>query len=410
MSFGDSAATVNLPAADPEKQYLLYLHIPFCVVLCPFCSFHRVQFREDRARQYFSALRAEIRQATEAGFRFHEVYIGGGTPTVLPDELIATVSLIRELHPVNRISVETNPDDLNDERLPRLRDVGVNRLSVGVQSFDDTLLREMQRYEKYGSGEQIKQSLIRVKGEFDTLNVDMIFNFPHQTEASLDADLQTLTAGINADQVSFYPLMSSGSTSRSMSKEMGEVDYGREKAFYDLIVMRMLDAGYRRSSAWCFSQNNSMIDEYITQQDEYLGLGSGAFSFLQGSIYASTFSINHYLTLIETGRTGIVRQRSVGRVDHMRYFMMMRLFSGSLRLLEAESLFDGEFRQSLQAELLGLSLIGAINIDAQEIRLTEHGYYVWVIMMREFFTGVNNLRDEMRLNIHSEIDLLPAYP
>jgi len=410
MSFADSAATVDLPAADPEKQYLLYLHIPFCVVLCPFCSFHRVQFREDRARQYFAALRAEIRQATEAGFRFNEVYIGGGTPTVLPDELIATVGLVRELHPVIRISVETNPDDLNDERLPQLRDVGVNRLSVGVQSFDDTLLREMQRYDKYGSGEQIKQRLIRVKGEFETLNVDMIFNFPHQTETSLEADLQTLTAGINADQVSFYPLMSAGSTAKSMSKEMGEVDYGREKALYELIVMRMLDAGYRRSSAWCFSQNNSMIDEYITQQDEYLGLGSGAFSFLQGSIYASTFSINHYLTLIETGRTGIVRQRSVGRVDHMRYFMMMRLFSGSLSLLEAESLFGGEFRQSLHAELLGLSLIGAIDIDAQEIRLTEHGYYVWVIMMREFFTGVNNLRDEMRLNIHNETDLLPAYP
>lgn len=406
MSFGAADATVSMPPPNAAKRYLLYLHIPFCVVLCPFCSFHRVQFQEDRARSYFAALRAEIQQVTDAGFRFGEVYIGGGTPTVMPDELIATVNLIRALHPVERISVETNPDDLDDERLPQLHDVGVNRLSVGVQSFDDRLLREMQRYEKYGSGEQIKQRLLRVEGEFETLNVDMIFNFPHQSETSLATDLHVLTAEVNADQVSFYPLMTSGSTARSMRKEMGEVDYGREKKLYQLIVRHMLEAGYRRSSAWCFSRDAGMIDEYITQQDEYLGLGSGAFSFLGGSIYASTFSINHYLALIAAGRTGIVRQRAVGRVDHMRYFMVMRLFSGCLELATAETLFEGHFQESLRAELLGLRLIGAITIDATHIRLTERGYYVWVVIMREFFTGVNSLREEMRLNIHSESELL----
>jgi len=406
MSFGAADVPVDLPAADIEQRYLLYLHIPFCVVLCPFCSFHRVQFQEDRTRAYFAALRAEIQRVTDAGFRFDEVYIGGGTPTVLPEELIATVNLVRTLHPVERISVETNPDDLDDERLPQLHNVGVNRLSVGVQSFDDRLLSEMQRYEKYGSGTQIKQRLRRVAGEFETLNVDMIFNFPHQGEASLTADLHVLTAEINADQVSYYPLMTAGSTARSMRKEMGEVDYGREKTFYQLIVRHMQHAGYRRSSAWCFSRVAGMIDEYITQRDEYLGLGSGAFSYLGGNIYASTFSINHYMALVSAGRTGIVRQRAVSRIDQMRYFMVMRLFSGCLELREAEAIFDGRFRESLRAELLGLRLIGAITIDATHIRLTERGYYVWVVMMREFFTGVNNLREEMRLHIHDESKLL----
>ena len=74
------------------------------------------------------------------------MYIGGGTPTVMPDELTATVRLVRDLHPMSRISAETNPDDLDDSKLPQLHDVGINRLSVGVQSFDDNLLRKMQRY------------------------------------------------------------------------------------------------------------------------------------------------------------------------------------------------------------------------------------------------------------------------
>lgn len=410
LSFGDSVTTVQLPPVDPMRSYLLYLHIPFCIVLCPFCSFHRVQFREERTRRYFAALRKEIERASNAGYRFSDVYIGGGTPTVLPDELIATVNRIRDLHRVEHISIETNPDDLVDEQLLQLRDVGVDRISVGVQSFDDALLREMQRYEKYGSGEQIKQRLIQVAGQFETLNVDMIFNFPHQTEASLEADLRTITEEVCADQVSFYPLMTTRSTARSMRAEMGVVDSKREKAFYRLITDRMLSAGYRRSSAWCFSRTDAMIDEYITEQDEYLGLGSGAFSFLGDSFYASTFSINHYLALVDDGQTGIVRQRTVGRVDHMRYYLMTRLFSGSLDIGVAEASFDGQFRRSLRLELLGLRLTGAIRIDSGKIRLTERGYYLWVMMMREFFTGVNTLREEMRLNIHDESDLLTKTP
>ena len=80
------------------------------------------------------------------------------------------------LHPIACVSAETNPDDLGNAELSRLEDVGVNRVSVGVQSFDDSLLKEMQRYEKYGSGQQIRTRLKSVAGTFDTLNIDMIFN------------------------------------------------------------------------------------------------------------------------------------------------------------------------------------------------------------------------------------------
>lgn len=408
LSFGDASAASRLPSPCVAKNYLLYLHIPFCEVLCPFCSFHRVQFQRERAQKYFAAIRREVQHATECGYHFGELYVGGGTPTVLPDELVATIQLIRELHPVTRISVETNPDDLDGEHLNNLLDVGVSRLSVGVQSFDDQLLREMQRFDKYGSGAKIRQRLNAAQGKFATLNVDLIFNFPRQSEASLRRDLGILTQEIGADQVSFYPLMSTGTSVKSMRKALGTVNYDRESKYYEMIAAHMLAAGYQRSSAWCFSRSSSMIDEYITQQDQYLGLGSGAFSFLGDSFYASTFSINHYLKLIAAGGSGIVRRRQVSRVDHMRYFLMMRLFSGVLDLDDAESMFDGLFRRTLRAELLGLRLLGATTNSAHSIRLTERGYYLWIMMMREFFTGVNRLRDEMRLQIRDEQESFPA--
>ena len=162
MSFPEAPADVHLPNPVAGRNYPLYLHVPFCVVLCPFCSFHRVEFKENRAREYFSALRREIGMATKLGYTFNELYVGGGTPTVLPNELVQTLKLVRSLHPIERISVETNPHDLDADNLSELRKAGVSRLSVGVQSFDDNLLREMQRYDKYGSGAEIQAHLQQV--------------------------------------------------------------------------------------------------------------------------------------------------------------------------------------------------------------------------------------------------------
>jgi len=400
--FDDDRSTAQLPEAASDRQYLLYLHIPFCAVLCPFCSFHRVEFREAKAARYFQALRQEIELAGRAGFRFSELYVGGGTPTVMPEELATTIDLVRKIHPVRRISVETNPDDLENERVLKLRDIGVNRLSVGVQSFDDRLLKEMQRHDKYGSSEQIHRRLKAALGHFDTLNVDMIFNFPHQTQSSLDADLTILTDDIGVDQVSFYPLMSADATRKAMNKEIGIVNYDREKRYYEIIASHMLAAGYTRSSTWCFSRGTSMVDEYIAEIEQYLGLGSGAFSYLDGALYASTFSINHYINQIEAGIPGIVRRSQLSRHEQMRYYLLMQLFGGSLDLEAAEERFDNRFCRELRPELAALQIIRATRRSGENLHLTERGYYLWVIMMREFFSGVNEFREQMRHNISGE--------
>ena len=92
LNFSAPSADLSLPAPEPDKTYLLYLHVPYCTVLCPFCSFHRVQFKTGRATRYFDCLRREIDIVTADGYVFDELYVGGGTPTVLPDELIQTLS------------------------------------------------------------------------------------------------------------------------------------------------------------------------------------------------------------------------------------------------------------------------------------------------------------------------------
>lgn len=408
MTFPEAAAETGLPTADPNRHYLLYLHIPYCTVLCPFCSFHRVKFKRNSAERYFQCLRREIELVTDAGFRFDELYVGGGTPTVLPEQLIRTIQHLRDLHPIAGISVETSPNDLDNDRLLQLREVGINRLSVGVQSFDDNLLREMQRLEKYGSGREICNHLRHMEGIFDTLNVDMIFNFPHQTTTSLRRDLDILVDELGVDQVSFYPLISVASTRKKMLRAMGRVDYSREREFYRVIADHMLSAGYTRSSAWCFSRKAGMFDEYIAEREEYVGLGSGSFSYLQGSLFASTFSINHYLWLVGAGKSAALRRRDLTEREQMRYYLLMQLFGGSLDKAMAETRFDSKFQRTLWPELAALHTIGAVSNSGEKLTLTENGYYLWIMMMREFLTAVNSLRDQMRHNIAHEKAILRA--
>lgn len=408
LSFEESAAGIRLPATGPDQTHLLYLHIPYCVVLCPFCSFHRVEFKQQDTEHYFACLRKEIMLATDAGFRFDELYVGGGTPTVLPDELLRTIELVQEQHPISCVSVETNPDHLRRDKLLKLHEVGVTRLSVGVQSFDDTLLHEMHRFDEYGSSAQIMDRLQKMRGIFETLNVDMIFNFPHQTEASLRRDLDILVEEIAVDQVSFYPLMTVDSTRRKMLRTMGSVDHSRERGLYRIIADRMLSAGYSRASAWCFSRKPGMFDEYIAEREEYVGLGSGSFSNLQGSLFVSTFSINHYCRLVEDGNTGTVARREMTTRDQMRYYLLMQLFGGSLHRAAAETRFDGRFQRTMWPELAALRAVGAIRSSSETIALTERGYYLWIVFMRNFFIGVNTLRDRMRNHIAGDSEIVNA--
>ena len=402
MSFGPEMEASVTPNPVPGRQYLLYVHIPFCESLCPFCSFHRVEYTVGKAAPYFVALREEIRHYKELGFEFSEVYLGGGTPTVNPEELAETIALIRSLFAIERISAETNPNHLDAARLEVLADCGISRLSVGVQSFDDDQLKNMQRYASYGSCEQIIEHLQGAAGIFQTLNIDMIFNLPMQTHESLARDLDIIRNRIGVDQVSFYPLMAAKETRRRIEREMGRVSPEREESFYNMIRTAMTEP-FRPASAWCFSRGSDMIDEYIVDHEEYVGVGSGAFSYLNGKMYATTFSIPRYRDLIPRHGTGITRARELTRLEQHQYHFMTNLFGLSMSKAAARERFGDAYFRTLWKEFLVFRLLGALEEDGDLVRLTDRGMYYWVVMMREFLTGVNRLRDEMRAHINQEL-------
>lgn len=379
----------------------LYVHVPFCEVLCPFCSFHRVPHCHGQAVRYFALLREEIRRYHAAGYGFSGVYFGGGTPTTEPGELAETIRLVRSLFAVREISVETNPKDLRPEVLDLLGTAGVTRLSVGVQSFDDTLLREMERRDKYGSGQEIAENLRRAAGRFATLNVDLIFNQPHQSLASFQRDLAIFQT-LGANQVSCYPLMTSPTVRRRMSGVMGLPDSRRLREFYRTIL-RELAPGFAPTSAWCFTRRGQGSDEYIVAAENYVGVGSGAFSYLDGTLYAATFSLATYEQRIARGLTGITTRHRLSSGDALRYALLVRLFGLGLDREWALRRHGPAFFRTLWGELRTLEIGGAVRRDAAGWRLTERGMYWLMLMMSEFFESVNTYRDAMRIHVHEEL-------
>ena len=405
----------RMPAPVPGQPYMLYMHVPFCERLCPYCSFNRFPFREDRAVPYFENMRKEMRMLKDLGYDFDSVYIGGGTPTIMIDELCETIDQARDLFSIREVSSETNPNHLIPSYLEKLKG-RVQRLSVGVQSFDDDLLRQMDRYEKYGCGQEILERIGEASPYFVSMNADMIFNFPAQTEDSLIRDIEMVVAS-GASQTTFYPLMASPSVQRSMAATVGAVDYNREQRFYEIICDLLLGdlphgapGLFELGSAWTFNRRgtgaageDAMIDEYVVDYEEYPAIGSGGITYLGENMYVNTFSVREYNEAIESGRMSMMGKTTFSLRDRMRYRFMMQLFGLRLDKRQFKRDFGMSIERGLPVEMAFMRTCGAFAIDNDdELTLTPKGRYLVVVMMRQFFIGVNNLRDQARAALTGE--------
>lgn len=401
----------RVPAPEPGKRYMLYAHVPFCERLCPYCSFNRFPFSEDRAKPYFENMRKEMRMLKDLGYDFESLYVGGGTPTIMIDELCETIDQARDMFSIKEVSSETNPNHLIPSYLDKLKG-RVQRLSVGVQSFDDGLLKQMDRYDKYGSGDEIVARIQEASPYFVSMNADMIFNFPAQTEDILINDIERVIES-GASQTTFYPLMASPSVERSLARTVGKVDYQREQLFYQ-IIDELLCGGdkplFTHGSAWTFNRldtaaaaEDAMIDEYVVDYEEYPAIGSGGITYLGSNLYVNTFSVRDYNADIEAGRMSIMGKTTFSKRDRMRYRFMMQLFGGRLDKRAWFRDFECTVEAGLPVETAFMKLSGAFDKDTDdEITLTAKGRYLLVVMMRQFFIGVNNLRDQARAALPGE--------
>jgi len=374
----------------PGEQLSLYIHIPFCRKLCPFCCFNRYLFKEAEAKIYYRNLRRELDLYIQKGFTFSEFYFGGGTPTVMLDELLSFIDYLKSKFHVKAISLETTPLELNPETIAALKKAGVNRLSLGVQSFDDAMLKSMGR--TVCSGEETRQRIALAADQFDTLNIDLIFNFPFQTVDKFKSDIEIFKQ-LGAGQVTFYPLMPSPHKKEAMERRFDKVNNHTEKAYYDLILQEIFDSGFQPSTVWCFSKGKRMIDEYIVDYADYIGIGAGSVSLVNGYFYVNSFTLEGYGSRVQTGHLPIARMRRLSEKEYLRYYLLTKLFGTKIDKIQFKQQFGVDIRQKLSTELRLLKLAGATSESQNEITVTRRGMYTVSVMMREFFASLNTLRE-----------------
>lgn len=381
------------PQPDPTKSYLLYLHIPFCKVFCPYCSFHKYNFDEKKAREYFATLRKEIRIAKERGFRFSSVYIGGGTPTILPDELASTIDLVRELFDIDELSCEADPD-ISDALIDLLKE-RVDRLSVGIQSLDDKRLEQTKRCNKFGTADEQVENIKKLIANFKIVNCDLIFNFPDQTAEELREDIQKLKA-LSPQQISMYPLMYSPSVRKEIETNMGAVQNKKEYALYK-VILDELGSDYVQNSCWAFSKKGiTLIDEYVVDHVEYLGLGSGAFGFIDGTLYINTFALDEYKQRVDSNQFSTARHKSYSPKEILSYRLMVDMFGFGFSVENLADRYGAHAKKKLAIELFLLKLF---KITDKNYQLTTFGKYIFLILMKEFYIGMDYVRETSREGI-----------
>ena len=266
----------------------VYVHIPFCEKKCGYCDFNVYSgYKAESQARYVDALCEEIRRRAD-GQTILTIFIGGGTPTLLPAESLGRIlSELRAGFAVPEgveITVEANPNDATPEKLSALKEFGVNRLSFGVQTFDDGLLKQIDRVHSARQAVDALQ-MARAAG-FENLSLDLMFGLPRQTLKGWDATLEKALS-LNVPHLSMYGLMVEEGTAFWARRERGKLplpEHDTEAAMFGLAQERAEAAGLRRYelSNYALPGFESKHNSLYWRNDPYFGFGAGAWSYLGG--------------------------------------------------------------------------------------------------------------------------------
>jgi coproporphyrinogen III oxidase-like Fe-S oxidoreductase len=365
----------------------LYLHVPFCHNLCPYCPYHRVMFDAGLFGRYETAVHQEIdlraRQMSESLCassgerpRIGSLYVGGGTPTVAPEALAGLVAHLADAFGrPGDVCVELHPAAMDDECLRLLRATGVTMLSIGVESLSDRLLGLIGRSHDAGTAENAVRRAIALG--FDSINVDLMFALPTQTIDELDDDLGRVLA-LGVDQVSTYPIF--GFPYTEWGQRLGLAKIGRPpgsmiRRMLDLIRRRCREHGLEQCAVWSFLRPSKKKFSSITRH-HYLGFGPSAASMTGSRFFVNTFSIEAYAAALPE-RSSVALVLPVSRRLEMSYWLYWRVYEMKLGIADFRDLF-GEDLDAIFGPLLRLlTRMGMVERTDNCYRVTEHAAY-WV--------------------------------
>ena len=329
-----------------NKVKSLYIHIPFCEHLCDYCDFPKLQYFRNFAIKYLDALEKEL-CSYQINHQLNTIYVGGGTPTALEDDLF--VELLEIIKPYSQrvieYTFECNPESLSDFKLQKMKEYGVNRLSIGVESTNDEILKAINRHHTF---EDVKNAISRAKSYgFDNINVDLILGLPGSDKTQLKRDLDNLLS-LGVQHLSSYSLTVHPNTVFYL-KQIPEPLNDQSRELYDLVHDIMKDNGFihYEVSNWCLPGRESKHNLVYWKNEQYYGVGLGASGYLGSIRYTNTKSITEYLK----GKTVDVKE-IVDQSDDAEYQIMLNLRTiHGLNLKEFENKFGYDLSKTKIKEI-----------------------------------------------------------
>jgi oxygen-independent coproporphyrinogen III oxidase len=278
----------------------LYVHMPFCRRKCHYCSFISFAQREADIPAYMETLEKEL-QLRAHHEHITSIYLGGGTPSLVPakslEQFLSTIRKLCVIDKTAEISMEANPGTVNDENLAAIRQLGINRLSLGVQSFDDDELKMLGRI--HSADEAVKAVHMARNSGFDNLNLDLIYGLPGQTEKGWEKSL-TAAIALEPEHLSLYALtLEEDTPMQLLINDAGllPIDPDMSATLYELAEDRLGEHGYRHYeiSNWARDGRPCRHNLVYWHNLPYLGIGVAAHSCLDGHRLANTSNLDEYL-------------------------------------------------------------------------------------------------------------------
>ncbi|MFS9101801.1 radical SAM family heme chaperone HemW [Streptococcus australis] len=370
------------------KPSSAYVHIPFCTQICYYCDFSKVFIKNQPVDAYLEHLIQETR-SYEIG-KLRTLYIGGGTPTALSAQqlayLLTELPKVMDLSEVEEFTIEANPGDLDPDKIAVLKDSQVNRVSLGVQTFDNKMLKRIgrshQEQDIYDNIRHLKQA------GFDNISVDLIYALPGQT---MDQVKENVAKAINLDipHMSLYSLILENHTVFMNRMRRGKLPLPKEELeaeMFEYIIEELEKAGFEHYEISNFSKPGFESRHNLVYWDnaEYYGLGAGASGYVDGIRYKNHGPIRHYLEAVEAGKARITEEHlTLEEKMEEELFLGLRKKNGVSKA-RFEEKFGVSFDQRYGQVVANLTEQGLLVPDDKQVRMTKRGLFLGDTVAEKF--------------------------
>ena len=368
----------------------IYIHIPFCVKKCKYCAFNSIVSTYAVIERYVDTLCKEIIYKQCVDFEVKTIYIGGGTPTLLNIEQMEKIFNVINNHynltNCVEVTVEANPGTVNKKFFSELQRLGVNRLSIGVQSFDDNLLKLIGRI--HNRNEAI-DSVNNAKTYFNNVSIDLMYGLPSQTLVNLKDSID-IAAALDIEHISIYGLEIEDGTEFFKLKSQNTLQFPTEDdeaAMYDYIVERLPQYGWQRYEISSFAKSGFKSQHNLGYWNDvkYIGFGAGAHSYNGLSRKSNVKSVSEYINGINSGRDVSLLEEEVTTQAAMEEFCFLALRTvEGININKFKQKFGVDIKSIFGSAINKLKCQNLIETTNDRIKLTDYGMKFGNIAFAEF--------------------------